>query len=82
MFVGVWFMPFWSPLGPLDLQDIKIMLHLIFRQKLIRVIRRFQVIDLNQELESSLDNKIYSFLQDMVIENFSQSLFILLEFIA
>ena len=75
-------MPFWSPLGPLGLQDIKIMLHLIFRQKLIRVIRRFQVIDLNIELESSLDNKIYSFLQDMVIENFSQSLFILLEFIA
>lgn len=82
MFVGVWFMPFWSPLGSLGLQDIKIMLHLIFRQKLIRVIRRFQVIDLNKELESSLDNKIYSFLQDMVIENFSQSLFILLEFIA
>ena len=75
-------MPFWSPLGPLGLQDIKIMLHLIFRQKLIRVIRRFQVIDLNKELESSLDNKIYSFLHDMVIENFSQSLFILLEFIA
>lgn len=82
MFVGVWFMPFWSPLGPFGLQDIKIMLHLIFRQKLIRVIRRFQVIDLNKELESSLDNKIYSVLQDMVIENFSQSLFILLEFIA